>query len=156
MNAVRDTIPALAEIKPWDSQSEELECTMVLEDSADVKTFCFQTSRPSWFRYAAGQFVTLQVTIDGQTHMRCYTLSSSPSRPVCVTITVKAEPGGKVSNWLHANLKVGDRIRASGPAGIFSIALHPADKYLFLSGGVGITPPTPTAPGPVTAAASTS
>ena len=140
MNAVLDAIPALADVKPWDSQSEELECTMVLDDSPDVKTFCFQTTQPSWFRYAAGQFVTIEVEVDGQKHLRCYTLSSSPSRPVCVTITVKAEPRGKVSKWLHQNLKVGDRIRASGPAGIFSIHLHPAEKYLFLSGGVGITP----------------
>ena len=140
MNALRNTLPALAEIKPWNSQSEALECSMVLDDSPDVKTFCFQTTQPSWFRYAAGQFVTIEVEIAGQKHRRCYTLSSSPSRPVCVTITVKAEPQGKVSSWLHQNLKVGDRIRASGPAGIFSIHLHPADKYLFLSGGVGITP----------------
>lgn len=140
MNALLDTTPALEGIKPWNSQSEELECTMVLDDSPDVRTFCFQTSQPSWFRYKAGQFVTIEVVIDGQTHARCYTLSSSPSRPVCLTLTVKAEPGGKVSNWLHTQMKVGDRIRASGPAGIFSIALHPADKYLFLSAGVGITP----------------
>jgi len=131
---------ALADIKPWNSLSEELECTMVLEDSADVKSFCFQTSRPSWFRYAAGQFVTIEVEISGRKHTRCYTLSSSPSRPLYLSITVKAEPAGMVSNWLHNNLKVGDRIRAGSPAGIFSVHLHPAQKYLFLSGGVGITP----------------
>lgn len=130
----------LTDIKPWNSLSEELECTMVLQDSADVKSFCFQTSQPSWFRYAAGQFVTIEVAIGGRRHARCYTLSSSPSRPLFLSITVKAEPDGLVSNWLHANLKVGDRIRAGGPAGIFSVSLHPAKKYLFLSGGVGITP----------------
>jgi ferredoxin-NADP reductase len=140
VNAVVQSVATLADIKPWDSLSEELECTMVLDNSADVKSFCFQTSRPSWFRYAAGQFVTIEVEIAGRKHVRCYTLSSSPSRPVCLTITVKAEPGGTVSNWLHANLKVGHRIRAGGPAGIFSVDLHPANKYLFLSGGVGITP----------------
>jgi stachydrine N-demethylase, reductase component len=130
----------MTDIKPWDSNSEKLACTMVLQDSPDVKTFCFQTEHPSWFRYSAGQFVSLQVEIDGQPHTRCYTLSSSPSRPVCLTITVKAEPGGKVSNWLHHNLKVGDSVQARGPSGIFSVAHRPAAKYLFLAGGVGITP----------------
>jgi ferredoxin-NADP reductase len=138
MNAILK--PTHTDIKPWDSDSERLECTMVLSDSADVKTFCFQTERPSWFRYEAGQFVTLQVEIDGALHTRCYTLSSSPSRPVCLTITVKAEPGGKVSNWLHQHLKVGDRVQARGPSGIFSVQHRPAPKYLFLAGGVGITP----------------
>jgi stachydrine N-demethylase, reductase component len=137
--AVRKKIQGLQRIKPWDSGSEQLECTMVLDDSADVKTFCFQTAQPSWFHYAPGQFITIEAEIDGQKHSRCYTLSSSPSRPLCITISVKAT-GGKVSSWLHQHLKVGDTLRASGPSGIFSFYHHPADKYLFLAGGVGITP----------------
>lgn len=140
MNAILKPASGPQGIRIWDSHSEELECTMVLSDSADVKTFCFRTVQPAWFQYAPGQFVTLEVDIDGEKHMRCYTLSSSPSRPVCLTITVKAEPTGKVSGWLHHNLKPGSRVRAHGPSGIFSVHHHPASKYLFLAGGVGITP----------------
>ena len=36
--------------------------------------------------------------------------------------------------------KPGMEIKALGPAGEFSCTLHPAAKYLFLSGGSGITP----------------
>lgn len=140
MNAILKPLDKQEQPKVWDSSAERLLCTMVLADSPDVKTFCFQTESPSWFRYEAGQFITLQVEIDGETHTRCYTISSSPSRPVCITITVKAEPGGKVSNWLHQHLKVGDFVKASGPSGIFSVHRNPAPKYLFLAGGVGITP----------------
>lgn len=131
--------PGLSCIKPWQAEREPLQCTMVLDDSADVKTFCFQTAEPSWFLYQPGQFITVEVDIDGKKHQRCYTLSSSPSRPLCLTITVKAT-GGTVSSWLHHNLRVGDTLRASGPSGIFSLQHHPARKYLFLAGGVGITP----------------
>jgi stachydrine N-demethylase, reductase component len=137
--AVAHTIQALQQIKPWDASSELLECTMVLDDSADVKTFCFQTAQASWFHYAPGQFITIEAQIAGKTHSRCYTLSSSPSRPLCATITVKAT-GGPVSSWLHQHLKVGDTLRASAPSGIFSFHHHPAHKYSFLAGGVGITP----------------
>jgi len=126
--------------KPWDSDQEALVCTRISQDSSDVKTFHFQTANPSWFRYAPGQFVTLEILIDGQWHSRCYTLSSSPSRPVCLTITVKAEATGTVSRWLHQRLQVGDTLRARGPSGLFSLQHHPAGKYLFLAGGVGITP----------------
>lgn len=135
----QETIQAFSQIKPWKGDQEHLVCTMVLDDSTDVKTFCFQTEQPSWFLYTPGQFITVEVEIDGQTHQRCYTLSSSPSRPLCITITVKAT-GGVVSNWLHRNLRVGDTLRASGPSGIFSFHHHPARKYLFLAGGVGVTP----------------
>jgi glycine betaine catabolism B len=45
-----------------------------------------------------------------------------------------------VSNWLHDHLKVGSKISVLGATGEFSCALAPAKKYLFLSGGSGITP----------------
>lgn len=137
---IRDAITRLKHAKPWNSHVEFLECTMVLEDTHNVKTFTFQTADNSYFRYLPGQFITLEVEIDGDKHQRCYTLSSSPSRPLCISITVKRQAEGKVSNWLFENLKEGDRVRAYGPAGIFSFHNYPADKYLFLSGGVGITP----------------
>jgi len=49
-------------------------------------------------------------------------------------------PGGKVSNWLHDNLRAGTKIRVLGPSGEFTCARHPARKFLFLSAGSGITP----------------
>lgn len=137
---VRDAVARLKQAKPWNSHTEHLECVMVLQDTHNVKTLCFQTADSSWFRYLPGQFVTLEVTIDGRRVQRCYTLASSPSRPLCIWVTVKRYPGGLVSNWLHDNIKVGDRVKAYGPSGIFSFHNHLADKYLFLSGGVGITP----------------
>lgn len=138
--SVRDAVTRLKQAKSWDSHSELLECTMVLQDTQDVKTFVFQTSDNSYFRYLPGQFITLEVSIDGKKYQRCYTLASSPSRPLCIWVTVKALADGKVSKWLHENLSIGDKIKAYGPAGIFSLHNHLADKYLFLSGGVGITP----------------
>ncbi len=38
------------------------------------------------------------------------------------------------------NLAPGMRIKAIGPAGLFSHLNHKADKYLFISAGSGITP----------------
>jgi ferredoxin-NADP reductase len=140
MPATTTTSGVFNDYKPWDSHQEELVCTRIAQDSSDVKTFYFQTVSPSWFRYAPGQFVTLEIQIDGQWHSRCYTWSSSPSRPVCLSITVKAESAGTVSRWLHQRLRIGDRVRARGPCGLFSLQHHPAGKYLFLAGGVGITP----------------
>ncbi|MGH6960374.1 MAG: 2Fe-2S iron-sulfur cluster-binding protein, partial [Dongiaceae bacterium] len=66
--------------------------------------------------------------------------SSSPSVPYSFSLTIKRVPGGKVSNWLHDNLKEGDELPVHGPVGLFNAIDFPADKVLFLSGGVGITP----------------
>lgn len=138
--AGKKAITRLNQVQPWDSQSQMLECVMVLQDTHDVKTFCFRTTDNNWFNYLPGQFITIEVDIDGEKVLRTYTLSSSPSRPLSISITVKATEGGRVSNWLHENLKEGDRVKAHGPAGLFTLQNERDDKYLFISGGAGITP----------------
>jgi len=125
----------------WDPDSDEtLVCCYVRPETHDVKSFLFRTRTPHVFRYRPGQFITLELEIAGQSINRCYTLSSPPTQPDTISITVKRVPGGTVSNWLHDNLKPGSQIKALGPAGDFSCANHPAPKYLFLSGGSGVTP----------------
>jgi len=128
----------------WDGDIDDtLICREVRAETHDVKTFVLGAPKPRLLRYSPGQFITLEVGIDGQTLNRCYTLASSPTRPDTVSITVKRVPGGPVSNWLHDNLKAGDTLRVRGPSGAFSCFLHvmpPQKKYLFLSAGSGITP----------------
>jgi ferredoxin-NADP reductase len=131
-----DTMPS-----KWDPDGDEiLVCCHVRSETHDVKSFLFRTLTPHVFRYRPGQFITLELEIDGEAINRCYTLSSPPTRPDTISITVKRVPGGKVSNWLHDNLKPGSEIKALGPAGDFSCTHHASDKYLFLSGGSGVTP----------------
>lgn len=126
---------------PWCSDDEEtLVCCQVRQETHDVKSFFFMSREGRTFSFEPGQFITLELEIDGETINRCYTISSAPTRPHTISITVKRVPGGKVSNWLHDNLRAGDAVRVLGPAGEFTCARHPAGKYLFLSAGSGITP----------------
>jgi ferredoxin-NADP reductase len=125
---------------PWDAQNELLEVMNIILETPDVKTFCFRTASNNWFNYAPGQFITLELPIAGQMVYRTYTLSSTPSRPIYLTITVKAQTGSYASRWMFDNLKVGMRVRAFGPAGEFHLYNHPAKKYCFISAGSGITP----------------
>lgn len=130
--------------KLWDNgRDDTLICREVRQETHDVKTFVFSAPEPRLIRYVPGQFITLELEIDGQTINRCYTLASSPTRPDTVLITVKRVLGGVVSNWLHDKLQPGDTVRVLGPAGEFSCFLKAAPlqkKYLFLSAGSGITP----------------
>ena len=130
---------ALPEV--WHSDAEEaLLCCQVRDETHDVKSFFFRSPQGRAFAFEPGQFVTLELEIDGESVNRCYTISSSPTRPHTFSITVKRVPGGKVSNWLHDHLRAGMPVRVLGPAGEFTCARHPAPKYLFLSAGSGITP----------------
>jgi ferredoxin-NADP reductase len=116
-----------------------LKCVSMVNETPDVKTFRFLNRG---FTYQAGQFITLKLNINGKTTQRCYTISSSPSRPHLLEITVKrvVEPPGLVSNWLHDHLQVGDTLEMHPPAGDFTCAVKPHPKLLFLSAGSGITP----------------
>ncbi|HKT93115.1 MAG TPA: hybrid-cluster NAD(P)-dependent oxidoreductase [Paraburkholderia sp.] len=125
----------------WTSEVEEtLECCHVWQETHDVKSFFLRSPQGRTFSFEPGQFLTLELEIDGEPINRCYTISSSPARPHTISITVKRVPGGKVSNWLHDNLRPGVSLRVLGPAGEFTCARHPAPKYLFLSAGSGVTP----------------
>ena len=123
-----------------ETDSSTLVCRQVQDITHDVKTFLFEPAQPALFQHEPGQFVTLQLQIDGRAVSRCYTISTPPTRPHLLGITVKRQPGGLVSNWLHDTMAPGKRISADGPFGVFTIAQHPSAKYLFLSGGSGITP----------------
>lgn len=125
--------------KPWDD-SEMLEFTQMVPETSDTATFSFRAPSGAWFDYEPGQFVTLDLPIPGGNIQRTYTLSSSPSRPLSVSITAKASPDSIATRWMMENLKPGMKIKAYGPAGIFSSHRHPAEKYLFISAGSGITP----------------
>lgn len=127
----------------WDDQDQtELVCRTVLDITHDVKTFMFAAEGDKVFHFEPGQFITLQLEIDGQPISRCYTISSPPTRPHLIAITVKRVIEGPVSNWLHDNVVPGTRITVLAPLGQFTISgsPEPKTKYLFLSAGSGITP----------------
>ncbi|NJL82420.1 MAG: FHA domain-containing protein [Chloroflexaceae bacterium] len=125
-------------------------CVRIVEETVDVKTFSFAAEPPLLFSYKPGQFVTLDLMIAGKSVKRSYSISSTPSRPHLLEITVKRvptppdnpdAPPGLVSNWLHDNVKVGSEIKLKGgPLGKFTCADHPGTKLLFISAGSGITP----------------
>lgn len=127
--------------RAWDSESDDvLICRQVRRETHDVRTFVLEPRQPALFRYRPGQFLTFDFEIGAERINRCYTISSSPARPHLLSITVKRVPGGPVSNWLHDTLKPGMQLSAIGPMGEFTCLDKAAPKYLFLSGGSGITP----------------
>lgn len=133
--ATHDALPV------WGADFDEaLVCRAVTDETHDVRTFHFATERPCRFRFEPGQFLTLELPIDGRTVFRCYTISSPPTRPETLSITTKRVRGGPVSNWLHDHVRPGMSLRATGPSGDFVLPRAPGAGLLFLSGGSGVTP----------------
>jgi ferredoxin-NADP reductase len=129
-----------AAIALWSGGVTSLKVADVIEETADAKTFRLVGEKPLLFSYRPGQFVTLLLTIDGKHIERSYSISSSPSRPHVLELTVKRVPDGRVSNWLCDHVAPGQRLTIKGPAGKFTCFDCPASKMLFIGAGSGITP----------------
>jgi ferredoxin-NADP reductase len=91
------------------------------------------------FSYAAGQFVNVRVVVDGEEHVRCYSMSSTPGVDPHLSITVKRVPEGLVSNWLCDTVVDGDLLDVGLPAGFFQLTATDDDVIAFAAGS-GITP----------------
>ncbi|WP_226622901.1 hybrid-cluster NAD(P)-dependent oxidoreductase [Alloyangia pacifica] len=122
------------------TDTEALECVSYLPETPGTATFTFQAPSGALFSYKPGQFITLELPVPGGPLHRTYTISSSPSRPTSLTVTVKAQPDSLGTRWMLDNLRPGMRIKASGPRGEFTYFNAPGKKYLFISAGSGITP----------------
>lgn len=119
-----------------------LKCSDIEPVARDFSTFWFTSKQGTLPTYKAGQHLSIELDIDGERVQRRYTLSSSPTRPELLSITVKRVEGGTVSNWLHDNMTVGSVIKAQQPDGQFHLSEDSAKRQslLLLSGGSGITP----------------
>jgi len=116
-------------------------CVNRTEETSDAATFEFRAIDSSPFEYKPGQFITFQVDVADEQLHRSYSLSSSPSHPETVAITVKRVEDGRVSNFLMDNLKPGHALKAMAPAGEFNIIDRPStSRVVLLSAGSGITP----------------
>ncbi|MHC8323146.1 2Fe-2S iron-sulfur cluster-binding protein [Pseudomonas sp. GB2N2] len=87
--------------------------------------------------FQAGQHLPLRFNIDGEVHIRTYSLSSAPSDDF-FRISVKRD--GQVSSHLHEQIRVGDLLEARAPQGHFTVQPHERRPLVLLAAGVGITP----------------
>ncbi|MGE2715349.1 2Fe-2S iron-sulfur cluster-binding protein [Mycolicibacterium litorale] len=112
----------------------------VVRETSDAVSLVLDVPRhcSGRFRYQAGQFLTLRVTVDGQELRRCYSMSSAPVEDE-LRITVKRDPGGLVSNWLNDTAAEGAELRAAPPEGRFLLRDNDSGIVAF-AGGSGITP----------------
>lgn len=91
--------------------------------------------------FEPGQYLGLRLDIDGEIVQRNYSLSDSPNGRT-YRISVKREPGGLVSNFLHDRVQPGFELDAFAPAGEFTLTDN-SDPVLLLTAGVGQTPALP-------------
>ena len=123
----------------WSLDERRARVVDVIAETSDCRTIVLAPGR-GWPGHLAGQYVPVELEVDGVRLRRCYSISSGSSSPGArrIAITVRRVDGGRVSTALH-QLRRGDRVTLGDPAGAF--VLDPAArKLLLVAGGSGVTP----------------
>lgn len=132
-------LTASADATIW-SDAEPILCCAMVPEAPDTATFSFVAPSGAQFRYEPGQFLTMELPVSGGSVWNTYTISSSPSRPLTLSVTVKAQKDSIGTRWMLDHLRPGMSIKATGPAGLFTLPTKAREKYLFISAGSGVTP----------------
>jgi glycine betaine catabolism B len=125
--------------KYWKGQ---LQIIGLFQETLDVKTFRLASKDGGAlpFNYLPGQYLNLKLNIDGKIVNRSYTIASSPTQRDYCELSIKREPTGVASRFLHDTIRVGDTIYVEAPAGKFVFTGCESNEVLLIAGGVGITP----------------
>jgi ferredoxin-NADP reductase/predicted pyridoxine 5'-phosphate oxidase superfamily flavin-nucleotide-binding protein len=136
-------LPAAVSLR-WDTDAESVRSLRVaakIQETEDVTSFLFEARDGGPLPgFEAGQHLPIELDIpglQGSVH-RTYSLSGSP-RDERYRISVKREPGGLASQYLHDRIEQGAIISARRPAGDFGITCANCPIVL-VSAGVGVTP----------------
>jgi len=104
--------------------------------SESTVKFAVQIEDRESLNYLPGQYMNIAPpNVDWH---RSYSFSSGPSEDT-VTFLVKLTPGGKMSEYLVDEAKVGDTLNLTGPMGSFFLR-EPVNPILLLAGGTGLAP----------------
>ena len=112
----------------------------VLPETRDAATVVIRPGR-GWRGHTPGQYVRIGIDVDGVRQWRAYSLTSELGRADgCIAVTVKAIPGGKVSNHLVHRTRPGTIVQLDQATGEFCLPEQRPEKALFVTAGSGITP----------------
>lgn len=78
------------------------------------------------------------ITADGDA--RQYSLCGTPGAATWRIGVLREAEGTGGSVWMHDSLAVGDLLRVAGPRNHFEFVPEQGTSYLFIAGGIGITP----------------
>lgn len=90
--------------------------------------------------FSAGAHIVVSFGTGTKTHRNSYTLTGEPDESEAYTICVMEQSAGRGgSAYLHARMRVGDRVTVRVPMNYFALS-KTTRKHVLIAGGIGITP----------------
>jgi len=119
----------------------ELRVADIIVETPSTKTLRLVSKDNYLPPFLAGQYIALFLEVGGIRTSRPYSISSPPNQVGFYDITIRRVENGLVSNYLLDEIKRGDSLISSGPAGnfYFNPLIH-KKTMVCIAGGSGITP----------------
>lgn len=102
----------------------------------DIKGLRLAIEAGGPFTFSAGQYAQVEFAPGLSRH---YSMANTPDEPELV-FHVRHMPGGRTSSYVATQLKVGDRVKVSGPLGIAYLRDAHRGPVLAVAGGSGLAP----------------
>lgn len=102
----------------------------------DIKLVRFLLDEPMHFK--PGQYA--QIMIPGFEEDRAYSIASDPKNPYEIELIIRQVPKGLASTYVNQVLKVGDKVRLTGPFGDFFLQEESNKPIIMIAGGSGKAP----------------
>ncbi len=99
------------------------------------------TASTTNFKFIQGQYITFKLNINGEEVRRSYSICSGVNDGE-LRVAVKRVTGGKASNYINDNFKVGASVEVMPPMGNFytTLSANNTKNYVLFAGGSGVTP----------------
>ncbi|MDO4727960.1 MAG: ferredoxin--NADP reductase [Bacteroidota bacterium] len=121
----------------------KLRIKQIVKETIDAISITFDVPKElaTTYKFVAGQYLTIKLTLDGNEIRRAYSICSSPQSGD-LTIAIKGIFGGVFSNFAVNQLKENQYLEVSIPEGRFIFEPKSAAKntYVAFAAGSGITP----------------
>ena len=104
-----------------------------------VLTLKIKPELKQFYKFSAGQYVTLELEIDGVSVRRSYSICSEPGDET-FEVGIKKVQNGVFSTYVNEKLRVNDSIKVGKPEGRFIWEPNENEKIMAIAAGSGITP----------------
>jgi propane monooxygenase reductase component len=120
-------------------QDAEAEVAANVPVTRDMRHLVLSLVSSGDFKFFPGQYV--DITVPGTDEVRSFSMANTSARESRqLEFVIKIYPDGLFSHFLDTKLKVGDRLKVSGPFGVFTLRDAPDTDLIFVGGGAGMAP----------------
>lgn len=112
----------------------------IVDENHQVKRFYLKYPDDVQLNFKAGQFVILDMPIEGKYSHREYSIASAPTLDNIIELCIVLNPEGAGTTYLFNKVKPGSIVKTTLPIGKFTLPELIEDDICFICTGTGIAP----------------